>query len=393
MFPILFLVLLVGSFSIVIPTGSKTPLEKRPVVLITLIAINFAVYVVQVFVWLVSPESSEAIARTFGFIPADKTLYTYVTYLFIHAGFLHLLFNMLFLWIYGANLEDRIGHAEFLVLYLVSGICGALLHTATVPMLQFELPLIGASGAVYGILGGCLLLIPLVEIRMTWLIFFVKPINFYVAVFWLVPLRVILDLILAAYSRYAVIETAYWDHIGGFLVGAAYGGYEIWWAKHHPAEEDYGGNSGLGERASERSREVEEAKRSLRESLVNDDFAAGWRIYLGLLKVHPGVLPNSEDLLVLAARAEAAGEFDDAIQVYRRIANSDRLHVDRSRAACRVGELLVTEYKRLEEAALIFQKVIYQFPTTDTVRDAENNLKEALRKMAQADEGCTKEEE
>jgi hypothetical protein len=291
---------------------------------------------------------------------------------------------MLFLWIYGANLEDRLGHAEFLVVYFVSGICGALIHTATVPMLTFDVPLIGASGALYGILGACLLIIPTVEIRLTWLLFYFIPISFYVAAFWLIPLRVILDVIFLVYLRESVVGTAYWGHIGGFVAGVAYGGYELWWARHRPPAPRYEGDVLLGEAGYEESREVDEAKRSLRDSLVNDDFGAAWQIYLTLFKKHPDVLPNTEDLFVLAARAEAAGEFEDAVQVYRRIANSDRTQLDRARAACRIGELFVTESSRLEDACLIFQKIIYQFPTTDTVREAENHLKETLQKMGKA---------
>ncbi len=140
--------------------------------------------------------------------------------MFLHGGWLHLIGNMWYLWIFGDNVEDRLGHSRFLVFYLLAGLGAGFIHTGV--NYYVEIPSVGASGAIAGVLGAYLLLYPFA--RVTTLI----PIFF----FWQiieVPAVVILGLwfvmqFLSGTSALAIADAtsggvAWWAHIGGFLVG------------------------------------------------------------------------------------------------------------------------------------------------------------------------------
>jgi membrane associated rhomboid family serine protease len=138
---------------------------------------------------------------------------TLVTYQFLHADWLHLLSNMLFLWVFGDNIEDALGHVKFLAFYLACGVCAALAH------LLFNFndngPLIGASGAVAGVMGAYILLYP--HARVFVLARIVIPIPLPVPAFWM------LGFWLATQLFYVLIGSdepvAWWAHLGGFAAG------------------------------------------------------------------------------------------------------------------------------------------------------------------------------
>jgi rhomboid family protein len=130
-----------------------------PIVTYALIAIN-----VLVFVLLELPQGQnlDAFLTRWGTIPtqivAGNGLLTLITSMFLHGGWLHLGSNMLFLWIFGDNVEDRLGHAKFLVFYLFAGIAATLAQFAIAP--HSSVPNVGASGAIAGVLGAYILMFP-----------------------------------------------------------------------------------------------------------------------------------------------------------------------------------------------------------------------------------------
>lgn len=138
---------------------------------------------------------------------------TVLTYQFLHAGWLHLIANMLFLWVFGDNIEDAFGRLAFIMFYLACGIGAALLHALVVP--QSDAPLVGASGAVGGIMAAYMLLYPRARI---WILLFLRlPIRIpaaYVLGGWLA-----LQVIMALLSPQEGMMIAWWAHIGGFLTG------------------------------------------------------------------------------------------------------------------------------------------------------------------------------
>jgi membrane associated rhomboid family serine protease len=137
---------------------------------------------------------------------------TLLTYMFFHADVFHLGGNMLFLWVFGDNVEDAMGHAKFLLFYLACGVFAALFHSYILP--NSELPLIGASGAVAGVIAAYLMLHPHVGV--------------WVLAFKVIPLRITAGLALGIWIALQVAmvafgdtgPTAWWAHIGGLIAGA-----------------------------------------------------------------------------------------------------------------------------------------------------------------------------
>ncbi len=157
---------------------------------------------------------SRALHPDLALVPAWLTLFTGM---FMHGGWLHLIGNMLFLWVFGDNIEDAMGHWRFLVFYLVSGVAAGFAHVAM--NLDSAIPTIGASGAVSGVLGAYLVLHP--KVRVLTLLFFRFPMRLpaYVVLGSWIGLQ-----FLNAWAAGGSAQgggVAWWAHIGGFLVGAA----------------------------------------------------------------------------------------------------------------------------------------------------------------------------
>lgn len=153
-----------------IPIHDDNPTRLTPIITITFIVICIVVFLYQAGL---PQEPAEVFAYQYGAIPAlifghaslpDEVRVafpvslTLITSMFLHGGWMHLLGNMLYLWIFGNNIEDVMGHAKFVVFYVLSGILAALSHALTDPFSQ--IPMVGASGAISAVLGAYLLLFP-----------------------------------------------------------------------------------------------------------------------------------------------------------------------------------------------------------------------------------------
>jgi membrane associated rhomboid family serine protease len=137
---------------------------------------------------------------------------TLVTYQFIHGDILHLLSNMLFLWVFGDNVEDAMGHLKFLAFYLLSGVAGGLVHSAVWP--SSGAPLIGASGAVAGVIAAYLMLHPRVRV---WVLAF-RFIPLRIPAAWVLGVWAIMQIVMAFLP--GTEQIAWWAHIGGMVAGA-----------------------------------------------------------------------------------------------------------------------------------------------------------------------------
>jgi membrane associated rhomboid family serine protease len=150
----------------------------------------------------------------------DPIHLTLITSLFMHGGFLHLFGNMLFLGIFGDNIEHRFGRLRYMLFYLGAGVAATLAHIAVQP--NSLIPTLGASGAISGILGAYLVLFP--RNRVTMIIFRFIPIR--VSAFWAIGIWAVLQFVYG-FGQIAVTEqtggVAYMAHIGGFVVGVAVG--------------------------------------------------------------------------------------------------------------------------------------------------------------------------
>jgi membrane associated rhomboid family serine protease len=142
-------------------------------------------------------------------IPEGLTL---ITYQFLHGDIFHLLSNMLFLWVFGDNVEDSMGHLKFLLFYLLCGIAGGLAHAAFLP--SSGLPLIGASGAVAGVIAAYLVLHPRVRVWVLAFRFF--PLRISAA--WVLGLWVATQFVMIFIAPND--QVAWWAHVGGLVAGA-----------------------------------------------------------------------------------------------------------------------------------------------------------------------------
>lgn len=225
--------------ALLIPTGSDNDRSRVPVATLSLIGANIAIYFVS------NLFNYRHVATLFGFVAAHPRPWQFFTHMFLHAGWpteaqaawtdyltslLHIGGNMAYLWFAGSDLEDVLGERKFLSLYFVSGLASVLLYWLTAVAGHFpnlDEPLVGASGAISGLLGYYLVRFPRFKIRMWFGAFIPVPfimrhgitrINslFFIG-FWIG-----LQLIFGFFSlRAGGAQVAYWGHIGGFALGLA----------------------------------------------------------------------------------------------------------------------------------------------------------------------------
>lgn len=197
------------------PIRDHNPSGKTPYVTWALIALNILVF----FSYAGMFENERAIGQFFSdyaLTPAVSLPHTYVTSLFLHAGFMHIAGNMLFLFIFGDNMEDEMGHGRFLLFYLVCGIGASAAHVMAAP--NSDIPLVGASGAIAGVMGGYLLMFPKarVDVLLILVIFFkVIPVPAWIMLAFWFGLQLFNGLGTAADAA----GVAYWAHAGGFVLG------------------------------------------------------------------------------------------------------------------------------------------------------------------------------
>ncbi len=138
-----------------IPLRDVVPSRTWPAITVTVIALNTLVYLYQSSL---GERADLAFVYAFGLVPSEFSFTTLLTSMFVHGGFLHFAGNMLYLWIFGDNVEDRFGHVRFLVFYSLCGTAAAIAQTAMDP--TSEIPMVGASGAIAGVLGAYFVLYP-----------------------------------------------------------------------------------------------------------------------------------------------------------------------------------------------------------------------------------------
>jgi len=221
-----------------IPLKDDVPSSTVPYVTFGLIGLNVLVFLYQASMGLNGDQhAAEAIVFEFGATPCRITgacpvpgdfpspILTIFTSMFLHGGLLHVGGNMLYLWIFGDNVEDTLGHGRYLVMYLLSGIAAAATQIASSP--RSSVPMIGASGAVSGVLGAYILLFPFAGVQMLVIFgFFIRVVRWPALIvlgFWIViqALSGILTFSSAAWGGGEAGGTAWFAHIGGFLAGMA----------------------------------------------------------------------------------------------------------------------------------------------------------------------------
>jgi membrane associated rhomboid family serine protease len=210
-----------------IPIKDLNPRRGVPIVNILLIVANVVVFLYQA---TLPPRAEQAMTLALGTVPArfpaflvgrdsfEVAFLPLVTSMFLHGGILHLAGNMLFLWIFGDNVEEFFGHFTYLLFYLTCGIGGGLLHVLF--NLSSGVPAIGASGAIAGVLGAYIVLYPGARILTLVFIFLVPLPAIFVLGGWFV-LQVLQAFNTLGMGPRAAGGVALWAHVGGFLMGLA----------------------------------------------------------------------------------------------------------------------------------------------------------------------------
>lgn len=190
----------------------------KPIATYALIGINAAFFCVCQFL---PAKDLLLLFHGLGFVPEEQSILTIFTYMFMHANWLHIVGNMYFLWLFGRALEQSLGSIKFLVFYLVAGVIAVFVHSAFVPPELADIPCIGASGAISGILGGFVAMFPGIHVECVLMLglrpILMKPRALIVLGVWFV-LQMFDQWI--AQSQHSS-QVAYGAHIGGFMFGWA----------------------------------------------------------------------------------------------------------------------------------------------------------------------------
>ncbi|MBS7627095.1 rhomboid family intramembrane serine protease, partial [Candidatus Bathyarchaeota archaeon] len=174
-------------------------------------AVNLTLIVVNTLVFLWSLTDFDHILSKYGFTPLNWSLLTIFTSMFLHGGFDHLIGNMWYLWIFGDNVEDRLGHFGYLIFYFSSGLAAAFIHYLSDPL--SKITAVGASGAISGVIGAYAVFYPRAKVLVL--------IRFYltaVPAFTMIGLWFLMQLVFGTLSLIGGVGSgiAYWAHIGGF---------------------------------------------------------------------------------------------------------------------------------------------------------------------------------
>jgi len=215
-----------------IPIRDENPTRRFPILTVALIATNVAIFLYMLL--LPGEVERNLVIAQYALYPkaimtgmavtphsVEPVYLTIITSMFLHGGFLHIAFNMLFLWIFGNNVEDVLGRLKFIIFYVLTGAAGAFAHIATEPL--STIPTIGASGAISGILGAYLVLFPNARVlTVIPIIFFIEIIRIPAIIligFWFV-LQILSGLFQLGLGTSGG-GVAYFAHIGGFVAGVA----------------------------------------------------------------------------------------------------------------------------------------------------------------------------
>ena len=201
-----------------IPIKDTQPSYSTPAVTIFLIVVNVLVFLNQFWLGLVDSYSLNEFIAQYSLRPADFHIENVFTSMFLHASWMHLGGNMLFLWVFGDNVEDILGHGKYLLFYLLCGATAAMSQVLMDP--SSRIPMVGASGAIAGVMGAYLVKVPHARVvLLTWfiLIFTFDVPAWFMLVYWFVMQ------VFGGFGSLADTTqqggTAFFAHVGGFVAG------------------------------------------------------------------------------------------------------------------------------------------------------------------------------
>ena len=367
------------------PVRDEYGIKKLPFIVISIITINCFVYFLNAYF----PDYKEIVLK-FGFIPARPSFLTIITSMFLHGGIFHLGFNMWYLWLFGDNIEDRWGSLNFLLFYLSAGVFATLLYSIMVPSQFKNIPLIGASGAIAGVLGAYAVLFPKSRITFKyffWFLIFIKFGEFelfaYVWLsFWFLS-QGISTLLVA--KQIAVSSVAFAAHFAGFIYGMIIGiGTRAYREAKYRENVSLGKNlllNLLGEKQKIIRTFEEECEISRMKEEIMKNFEGNKNLavltYSQLIKKYPEVVLPEKIQYEIAESLEKEGKKEDALIAYKNFILNYPFSKLADNALLSLGKIFI-EKEEYEKAKQAFFQIILFYPYSDTYEEAKYYLEKKL---------------
>ncbi|MGC8976346.1 MAG: rhomboid family intramembrane serine protease [Candidatus Ratteibacteria bacterium] len=364
------------------PVRDEYGVKRFPVIVCLIIFINCLIY----FLFGFTPKY-KVIVLKYGFIPINFSFKTLITSIFLHGGLLHLGFNMWYLWLFGDNIEDRWGRFNFLIFYLLSGISAGILYSYFIPKKFMKIPVIGASGAISGVLGAYAVLFP--KSRITFKYFSILigfgefEIYSYLWLFFWFFMQALNTLFVSIYKIQS--QVAYASHFGGFLFGAIVGiGTKLY------REAKYRENVKLGENMllqilgqkdkilynMEEIEEIEKIKENIEKTIYEDRYFAS-QIYKKGIERYPYLCLNEKRQYEIADSLYRQNDYKSALIAFRNFILNYPLSKLADNALLNFGKICL-ELNEIEKAKLSFLQIILFYPYSDVYEESKFYLEKVL---------------
>ncbi len=376
------------------PTGTDRQLKRTPWVNYTLIAINVVVFIMtlsnvalvdQYFYALDAAVNTGAIipdrpwVLNYYLLPGDGSVLQYFSYQFLHAGWMHLIMNMLFLYVFGNGVEDRLGKVAYLFFYLAGGIVAGLGHG-----LMETNPVLGASGSVAAVTGAYLALFPLSNVTIVY--WFIVPGAFEVSSMLLILFQVAQD---AMFQLGGIGNTAYLAHLAGYACGFAVGmgllmsrilprepydmlsliehrrrraqfnklskqGYRPW---EHNKPRDLSGQ-GDAPVVTEQEASIMQARSAISAALNGHDQPKAADLYVDLLNLHPEQVMGQQQQLDIASQLMSEGRYEDSASAYQLFLVTYKGYADRQQVQLILGLIFARYLDQRQRAKELLTEAI-----------------------------------
>lgn len=360
------------------PIRDEFGIKRLPVANFVIIFINIVVF----FFFAFQPSYSDVV-NTYGFIPSRFSWLTIFTSMFLHGSLMHLIGNMWYLYLIGDNLEDRWGHFLYFLFYLLAGVIAVLFYSAFIPDSARDIPSIGASGAVSGVLGAYVILFPKSRITFWYYIFVFFRIYsgtfdifawFWVS-FWF--LQQLIGMFININSN-ATAGIAFGAHVGGFLVGLFIAFLTRSFQKARYIRNVCAGQNALYEISGEglfkvmsfdQQVEIFNIEKEI-ERLINENNEREAAILYGkALKKYPGLSIPSAYKYKFAEMLQNIGFFGEAIDAYRKFLRDNPFNNLADNALYNLGKIYLDKGEK-DRANQCFRQIVLFYPYSEIYDEA-----------------------
>lgn len=369
----------------IFPVRDEYGVKRFPFAVLSLIIINCVVFFISFF----SPYYHQIIME-YGFIPSRFSFRNIFTSMFLHGSLLHLGFNMWYLWLLGDNIEDRWGRLNFLIFYFMAGIFATILYSSIIPERYRNIPIIGASGAISGILGAYAVLFP--KSRITFKYFYwvflkigtgeFEIYSYLWLTFWFLQQAVYTLLVAKSKVESSVAFAA---HFSGFIFGMIVAfGTKIFKEAKYRENVMYGKNALINllgknpeiERSITEKEEIEKAKREIIEN-IEEDRVYATKIYEKLIKKYPEVTLPEKIQIKISQSLERQGKFETALLSYRNFVLNYPFSKLADNALFSLGKIFL-QMGDYEKAKNSFLQIVLFYPYSDVYEEAKFYLEKKL---------------